>query len=183
VVAIERLPFHQLTPATRQMLALLADWASRALAKSEVYQEAEEQRRDHPVTRAHRFGFVDERLAQEWNAARRYELPLSVLLVRHPGLDSAEGQAWEDGIMPIVTLLKSRLRNVDVLGHYRTPGAFLLILPVTPADGAKVLLGRLKEALPECLLAVGSNKDGHANAEAMLQAMQAVTYPQAQRAG
>jgi hypothetical protein len=104
--------------------------------------------------------------------------------VHDPKLDLAQGAAWDEGVMPIATLLKARLRNVDVLGHYRTPGSFLLILPVTPPEGARVLFERLSAALPECLLALGSNKEGHASAETMLQALQAVTFPQdLQRAG
>ncbi|HEY9724775.1 MAG TPA: GAF domain-containing protein, partial [Oscillatoriaceae cyanobacterium] len=176
VVAIERLPFRQLTPATRQMLALLADWASRSLANSETYQEAQEQQRDHPVTRIRRVAYMNDRLAQEWSAARRYELPLSVVLVRHPGLDTAEGAAWEQGAVAVANVLKSRLRNVDVLGHHRSRGSFLLVLPVTPIEGARILTSRLAEALPDCLLAVGGNQEGHADAESLLQALQSVVF-------
>lgn len=183
VVAIERLPFRQLTPATRQMLALLADWASRALANSETYQLAQEQQRDHPVTRIHRVAYMNDRLAQEWSAARRYELPLSLVLVHQPALDTAEGSAWEESAAAIAQVLKGRLRTVDVLGHYRTRGSFLLLLPVTPLEGARVLTGRLAEALPECRLAVGSNQEGYADAEALLQALQAVAFEDLKRAG
>jgi PleD family two-component response regulator len=184
VVAVEQLPFRQLTPATVQMLGLLADWASRALANSEAYEQAQEQQRDHPVTRVHRVAYMQDRLNQEWSAARRYQLPLSVIMVHLPALDNAPENVWAEQAAPIAAELKSRVRNIDVLGHYRTRGSFMMVLPVTPLEGAKILGGRLAEALPGALVGVASNQEGHTSAEALLQTLQTQVFPlEAQHAG
>jgi GGDEF domain-containing protein len=178
VVAIEKLPFRQLTTATGQMLSLLADWASRSLAKSETHQRAQEQQRDHPVTGIHRVNHMNDRMAQEWGTAKRYQLPLSVVLVRQANLATAPQIDWEQGAKHIAEVLKARLRNVDVAGHYRTLDTFLILLPVTPLDGAGIFANRLKEALPETTVTLASTQEGYADAEALLQSLQAKAFPE-----
>lgn len=179
VIAIEQLPFRQLTPATAQMLALLADWASRALANSEAYTRSQELQRDHPVTGLRRVQYMDERLHNEWSAARRYKLPLSVIMIHDPQLETADETAWAARAEVLSAELKRRVRNIDVGGHYRTRGSFLMILPVTPLEGAKILAGRLAEAMPGTQVAAGGNEEGAPDAETMLQALQGAVFPQA----
>jgi PleD family two-component response regulator len=154
------------------MLSLFADWASRALANSEAYVEAQELQRDHPVTGLHRTQPLMDRVYQEWAAARRYKLALSVILVREPGLASADPAAWEAGASELAKKLLASVRNIDVVGHYRTRDTFLMVLPVTPLAGARVLAGRIEASLGGAIVAVASNEEGHADAEAMLQALQ-----------
>lgn len=172
VIAVERLPFHQLTPATAQMLTLFGDWASRALANSEAYVQAQELQRDHPVTGLHRTQPLMDRVYQEWAAARRYKLALSVIMVRQPDLDTDDAARWERDAAALARQLLAGVRNIDVVGHYRTRDTFLMVLPVTPLAGARILGGRLEAALGTATVAVASNEEGHADAEAMLQAMQ-----------
>lgn len=179
VIAIEQLPFRQLTPATAQMLGLLADWASRALANSEAFTRAQELQRDHPVTGLRRVHYMDDRLHDEWAAARRYKLPLSVIMVHDAALETADEASWAARAEALASELKRRVRNIDVGGHYRTRGSFLMILPVTPLEGAKVLAGRLAEALPGTAVAAGSNEEGAPDPEALLQSLQAQVFPEA----
>jgi GAF domain-containing protein len=186
VIAIEKLPFRQLTPATAQMLTLFADWASRALANSEAYVQARELQRDHPQTGLHRVQPLLDRVHQEWAAARRYKLALSVILVRQPGLADADDAAWEAGASAIAKRLLAAARNVDVVGHHRTRDTFLMLLPVTPLAGARVLAGRLEAALGDCIVVAAANEEGHADAEALLQALQAAAFgplPEVRHAG
>jgi hypothetical protein len=154
------------------MLTLFADWASRALANSEAYVQAQELQRDHPVTGLHRTQPLMDRVYQEWSAARRYKLALSVILVRQPALDTDDAARWEAEASELAKKLLASVRNIDVVGHYRTRDTFLMVLPVTPLAGAHILGGRLEAALGTARVAVASNEEGHADAEAMLQLMQ-----------
>jgi GAF domain-containing protein len=184
VIAIEQLPFRQLTPATAQMLGLLADWASRALANSEAFTRSQELQRDHPVTGLRRVHYMDERLHNEWASARRYKLPLSVIMINDPALEHADEDTWNAKAGVLAAELKKRVRNIDVGGHYRTRSSFLMILPVTPLEGAKILAGRLAEALPGSGVAAGSNEEGAPDVEAMLQSLQAQVFmPEVSHAG
>lgn len=176
LIAIERLPFRQLTPATAQMLGLFADWASRALANSEAYVRAQALQRDHPATGLHRLQPMLDRLHQEWAAARRYKLALSVIMVRDPALADLAEPEWEARAAHVASRLLAGVRNIDVVGHYRTRDTFVMTLPVTPLAGARVLAGRLEAALSGASVAVAASEEGHADAEAMLQALQAQVF-------
>jgi GGDEF domain-containing protein len=165
------MPFRQLTPATRQMVDLLADWGSRALANSEAYAAARDRQRDHPVTGIHQVAYMDDRLPSEWSLARRYKLPLAIIMVRRADLAHAEEAAWERGAAEVAGVLKQRVRTIDVLGHHRTRDAFVLALPVTPLEGACILAERLAAALPGTRVAVGANGSGLPDAEALLHTL------------
>jgi hypothetical protein len=179
VLVVEQMPFRQLTPATRQMVDLLSDWGSRALANSEAYAAARDRQRDHPVTGIHQVHYMDERLPAEWSLARRYKLPLTMIMVRRADLEHATEDAWEVGAREVSAVLKQRVRTIDLLGHHRTRDAFLLALPVTPLEGACILAERLAAALPGTRVAVGANGSGLPDAEALLHALYAlVTGPQ-----
>ena len=70
--------------------------------------------------------------------------------------------------------------------HHRTRDTFLMLLPVTPLAGARVLAGRLEAALGDCVVVAGSNEEGHADAEALLQALQSAAFgplPEVRHAG
>jgi GGDEF domain-containing protein len=171
VLVVERMPFRQLTPATRQMVDLLADWGSRALANSETYAAARDRQRDHPVTGIHQTAYMDDRLPSEWSLARRYKLPLTIIMVRRADLASASDEAWEKGALEVSAVLKQRVRTIDVLGHHRTRDSFLLMLPVTPLEGACILAERLAAAIPGTRVAVGANGSGLPDGEALLHAL------------
>lgn len=178
-ILVERLPFRQHTAGTRQMVALVADWASRALANSEAYATAREAQRDHPVTGIRQGAYMEDRLVAERSASRRYSLALSLIALRAPALAALdkEGAAWAEMAKPIAAELKRRVRTNDVAGHFRTDDCFLLILPCTPAEGARVLAGRIEEALPGTKAAVGAFEAADQDADALVRELFATLYP------
>jgi GAF domain-containing protein len=176
VVVIERIPFSSLTLATAQLLDLIADWFGRALSKSEAYAWAKEQQIAHPVTGIHRSAYILERLNQEWGIAKRYKLPLSVILVRQPSLLDEEPEHRAEAALPLVTDLQRRVRVVDLLAHYRTDDSFLLVLPITPQSGAQVLASRIQESRPGLVIAVASNEGEADSPEGLLQVLQVLAF-------
>lgn len=178
-IVVERLPFRQHTAGTRQMLALVADWASRALAHSEAYAAAREAQRDHPVTGIRQGRYMEDRLIAERSAARRYSLALSLVMLRCPALTalSPDDPAWGDLAKPIASELKRRVRTNDVAGHFRAEDCFLLILPCTPGEGARVLAARIEEALPGTQAEVASFEAPDQDADALVDELLGRLYP------
>ncbi|MFN3430189.1 MAG: GGDEF domain-containing protein [Candidatus Sericytochromatia bacterium] len=175
-IAVEKLPFAQLTPATTQLLELVADWAGRALANSEAYTQAQAASAMHPVTGVLRVKPLLERLHQEWAIARRYGLPLSVVLVRRAALlDEPAGRRAEAAV-PVVQALKKLVRDVDLVGHYRTDDSFLLVLPQTDAAGGQLLADKLHERLQGLLVFAVANGPEFATPEAALQYLQVMGF-------
>jgi hypothetical protein len=171
VIAVERLPFEQLTPAVGQLLDLVADWAGRALARSEAFDATQEGQAVHRVTGVYTLPHMLGRLEEEWTAARRYGLPLAALLVRQPTLLTQPPERRAEAAMPLVHALKRLVREVDLLGHYRTDDSFLLLLPNTDVRATQALAERVAALQPE-LIVVEAHAESFTSAEVLLQALQ-----------
>lgn len=90
-----------------------------------------------PDTGVHTRTYLDHRLPAEIARARRYQRPLSVLVVR------LEGDAVDPArLSGAATVLTRRVRTCDVVARLGT-AAFAVVLPETTVDDAGVLAARL----------------------------------------
>lgn len=165
---LEALRHHQLYARLRAGLfeeaarAQLASQAARhegELARAQ--QEAEERlaaqaRRLEELSRTdaltgllNRRAFT-ERLVEEFERARRYRAPLTVGLVDVDGLkavNEAHGRAAGDEVLRRVgALAAEQLRNVDIVARHG-PEEIALLLPETPAEGARLVCEKLRAAV------------------------------------
>ena len=102
-------------------------------------------------------GVADERLldrlaVHEMTRARRYEHPLTLLLVDIDGWATRNTEQGKRGTDEQFTSLALRirrlLRDVDAIGLHGD-GQLAILLPETPLDGALVVAGRIEEAARE----------------------------------
>lgn len=102
-------------------------------------------------------GVADERLldrlaVHEMTRARRYEHPLTLLLVDIDSwaplaADRARRSAHEQ-LSPLAVRIRRLLRDVDAIGLHGER-QLAILLPETPLDGALVVAGRIEEAARE----------------------------------
>lgn len=93
-----------------------------------------------------------EDLRREYAAARRYDSPLSLILLDVDGLRSVnETRGYDAGdrlLLALAELLMTRLRVTDIAARIGDDD-FAVILPRTPQEGAERLAERIAEALGE----------------------------------
>ena len=94
--------------------------------------------------------YIDERLAQELERARRYRRPFSILMVdldHFKYINDTYGHSAGDLVLQIVSnILKKQLRDTDVAG--RLGGEeFIVILGETLVEGAKNFAERVREKI------------------------------------
>lgn len=91
-----------------------------------------------------------EDLRREFAAARRYDSPLSLILLDVDGLRSVnETRGYDAGdrlLLALAELLLTRLRVTDIAARIGDDD-FAVILPRTPQEGAERLAERITEAL------------------------------------
>jgi diguanylate cyclase (GGDEF)-like protein len=91
-----------------------------------------------------------EDLRREFAAARRYDSPLSLILLDVDGLRSVnETRGYDAGdrlLLALAELLMTRLRMTDIAARIGDDD-FAIILPRTPQEGAERLAERIAEAL------------------------------------
>ncbi|WP_243543925.1 GAF domain-containing protein [Pseudodesulfovibrio tunisiensis] len=151
VVVVEKMPFVKFSPTAIQMTALIADWCGASLENALLYNETRDKLIADEVIDAYRFEYLNRRLDEEFNRARRYDLDLSLIILDLPGLEELEADDLQSVLAEMSVVLKSSIRNIDLLFLNNRPGSFVLLLPTTSMEGARVVvrnLNRAFQALP-----------------------------------
>lgn len=90
------------------------------------------------------------KLAEEFKRARRFRVPLTfVLLEARAGEGRHEpehDEAWRHALNEIAGLLLCESRDIDILAR-SSSDSFVLLLPQTPVEGARVMTERVLEGI------------------------------------
>ena len=135
------------------------DWDDLASENARLEQEIEVAASVDPLTGLrNRTRFLED-LRREFGSARRYETPLSVIVLDVDGLrDVNAQQGFEAGdrlLLVLSELLLSRLRVSDIAARIGDDD-FAVILPHTPLNGARALCERVLDTLGDWLHAGAS---------------------------
>jgi diguanylate cyclase (GGDEF)-like protein len=133
--------------------------ASISLTTSDASVEAPVGDRSSPPSAGSRLppGVADEALLErlavhEMTRARRYDRPLTLLLIGVDGWGTLLAERGRRGAFDLLSTLATRvrrlLRDVDAIG-LRGDGRLAVLLPETPLDGALVVAVRIQQAALE----------------------------------
>ena len=135
--------------STQTIQAIIWETLERERLTKEI-KEARERivlisRRDH-LTRLYNRQYFDQNLTTEMDKARRYGFPLSLMMVDFDKLKALnQSHGYETGDQALRTsaaLIKGMVRNLDMVCRYGGD-EFGILLPNTPAKGAKILAQRI----------------------------------------
>ncbi len=103
---------------------------------------------------------LDEAAAQEVSRCQRHRKPLSMLMLdidRFKQINDQHGhKAGDDVLRQVVENIRRHLRREDHFGRYGGD-EFVLLLPETPAEGAKLLAERIRRAISGRKLELGND--------------------------
>ena len=107
------------------------------------------------LTGVHNRRYLDTRLAEQFAASARHGIPLSLVMVDldHFGaINKTRGHEWGDKALQAVgSALQRQVRGSDVVTRYGGD-EFVVLLPYTEADVARVVAERLREAVEAALI-------------------------------
>lgn len=138
-------------PGEIEALQVLANQAAVALANADLYGQVQEQAIRDGLTGLYNHRHFQERLTQECARARRYGLPLSLLMIdvddfKHFN-DEHGHQMGDEVLREVGRILAAAVRQgVDIPARYGGE-EFAVILPHTVTSGAECLGRRLREEL------------------------------------
>jgi diguanylate cyclase (GGDEF)-like protein len=92
-----------------------------------------------PETGLYNYDYLAYKLDEEFKRARRFEQPLSCVML------GFEGQVEEPVLGRLASIFLNASRDTDVLGRFDQT-SFLFLLPHTGPDGAAVMARRIREA-------------------------------------
>lgn len=115
----------------------------------QLRQAASESRTDALTGAINRRG-IDERLADEFARARRFDHSLTLLLIDLDDFKSINDRhghaAGDDALRVTARLIQQSIRTIDTAGRFGGE-EFLVILPETTTDGAEVVAERIRTSI------------------------------------
>ena len=147
ILNIEKLPFVKFNPQTVRMASLLADWCGAAIENARTYKETKDRNISDDITGAYTYGYLQERLKEEFSRARRYKRPLTVLSLDIADFQTFSNKVKQDVLTVLSLVLKNKLRDVDLLFHGGDPGRYVIILPDTPLESSLVPKQRMLQEI------------------------------------
>jgi diguanylate cyclase (GGDEF)-like protein len=137
------------------LIGSLADNLSVAIENAELHQEREKQAVTDGLTGIANRRSFNEMLLREFERAKRYEQPLSLIIIDLDHLkkinDAHGHQAGDEAIRSIGITLRQSSRSVDLPARYGGE-EFCLLLPNTDIEMAEQLAERLRRLINEVTL-------------------------------
>lgn len=146
-------PGHQgFTSHDEQLLLSVAHLASLALVNARLYQEKLDLSVTDELTGLANRRLLDPRLELEWNRARRFETPLSLLMIdidHFKKYNDRNGHLLGDRVLKEVAgILKSTTRRVDTVARFGGE-EFVILLPRQDAKTAFDIAEKLRQAVDQ----------------------------------
>lgn len=146
-LSIEDMPFFHITASSVKIFGLLADWVSKDIENALYYQDAKEKNILDEILNVYTINYFNHRLAQEFDRARRYGLPLSIILIRMKNFNTMKDQAQLKILKFLASCLNTTFRFTDIVSRYNDDIPFALILTTTKYDQSLLAIRRLLTTL------------------------------------
>ena len=145
VINIEKIPFVKFNPLALRMTGLISDWCGAALENALIYKDAKEKDIIDDETGAYNAVYLQKRLQEEFQRARRYRIPLTVMVLELAEFEQYLPEKKPEALRLVSQLLKKMIRSVDLLFRMNEPARFVLVLPNTDLVGARILNSKINK--------------------------------------
>jgi diguanylate cyclase (GGDEF)-like protein len=147
MLAVEACTADAYTTEDLYLLEMLASYAAIALDNATLFQSVQTLAITDPLTGVHNRRHLFELGQHEFQRAKRFKRPLSVLMVdidRFKRINDQFGHAAGDAVLlRLSSLLKTSVREFDIVGRYGGE-EFVIILPETSPSATYEVAERLR---------------------------------------
>lgn len=136
----------------RTLFEAVANQAALALANAQLFDKAVELSLTDPLTGIPNRRSLQQRLEQEWAAARRYDRPLSLVMLDvdyFKSYNDQHGHLQGDEVLRRVSqILKANVRRSDAIGRFGGE-EFLVVLPEATKEQALGVAQKLRRSVEQ----------------------------------
>jgi GGDEF domain-containing protein len=136
-IRVGSMPFISLTESAVRLLGLLAKWASGPAERVLYAKPVPDKTIFDESIGALRYSYFVDQLASEFERSRRYQMPLTVLIVEVLAWAEVPPANRETLRRALAQSLKNTLRTVDGIFLFKEDRSFVVTLPHTGPDGAE----------------------------------------------
>ncbi len=151
----DRVGEQSFTASDLDWLKLFAPYAAAALEKIDLHEKAQRFQLlaiTDPLTGLLNRRYLEERFAQEIERSKRYQFPLSFVMMDIDSFksfnDTFGHQAGDEVLRETAHCIRRSLRNFDVAARYGGE-EFIVVLPETDVTSAMILAERLRKAVEQ----------------------------------
>jgi len=142
LIAIHRLPLAKITMDTKELLAILAQWAGDSLERATSYEQASKAEATFPDSRVLRKKYFKEQCALEEERSKRYGIPFVLLEL---GVRTTLPDAQVPSVL--TDRLKGAIRAFDMVMYEPEVQRCSILLPTLEADWAEQVAERILSRL------------------------------------
>jgi len=147
MLAVQSFQLEAYSTEDKYLLEMLASYAAIALDNATLFQSIQQLAITDPLTGVHNRRHLFELGQREFQRAKRFKRPLSVLMVdidRFKNVNDQYGHSTGDTVLLRLSgLLKTGVREFDIVGRYGGE-EFVIILPETSASATFEVAERLR---------------------------------------
>ena len=152
VLAFGRDEVDGFRPGFIDFLQIVSNHAAMAVRNARMYERTRELATIDELTALPNRRLLLERLADEWRRHRRFNTPLSLMMVdidHFKVINDEHGHVYGDEVLRVVArVLGSSVRDVDLVGRYGGE-EFTVVLPNTTVDQALTVAEKLRRNVME----------------------------------
>lgn len=143
-----------------RFLEALAGQAAISIQNAWMYRQTKEWASRDALTGIYNYRYFSERLDHEWTRARRYEKPLSLIMIDldlFKNVNDTYGHLMGDEVLrETAILLKNATRETDIVARYGGE-EFVIILPETYFQDAFMVGEKLRREVEEAVFTGGGS--------------------------
>jgi hypothetical protein len=129
LVGIESLPFASFNAQSFKLFSSLLEFWSGAINDKIVLERTREKNIIDEEFQIYKYNYFIPRIAQEFERAREFAIPLSLTLLCLEDLASIPGEKRSEIMAFLITIIKKFTTELDMVCHYRDPGMIAIIQP------------------------------------------------------
>lgn len=150
IASIEKIPLLKMTDSSLQTAKTICDLAASSLSNARSFSLMEEKQIKDPEYNIYKYPFFLSRLEEEFLRSLNYMLPLSIMAFRWPNVSALPIERQRPVIESIVTLIRTNLRNFDILARGPVKEVpLVLMLATTSGPQANGLKQKITDKINE----------------------------------
>jgi polysaccharide biosynthesis protein PelD len=137
LVSVESIPFIDYNPHTFKLFNTILQWWGNVLDETQRLAEQRLQMNYDEALGLYSYRYFSTRIAQEFERARRFSLPMSLALLRIDHFAQVRPEKLEELRLVLARIINAVISELEMAARYRSEDLLAISFPIAMADDAE----------------------------------------------